>query len=70
MTKRTVEEAFEQLTEIVEQMENPEVTLEESMDYYRKGMLILNQCKDRLDQIEKEMITLTEEGAMPNGEDE
>lgn len=67
-SKVTVEEAFVQLTEIVEQMENPKVTLEESMDYYRKGMDLLNQCKDTLDQIEKEMITLTEEGEVPDGE--
>ena len=38
------------------------------MDYYRKGMDLLNQCKDTLDQIEKEMITLTEEGEVPEGE--
>ena len=67
-SKVTEEEAFVQLTEIVGQMENPKVTLEESMDYYRKGMALLNQCKDTLDQIEKEMITLTEEGEVPDGE--
>ena len=56
----TVDEAFVQLSEIVEQMENPKVTLEESMEYYRKGMVLLNQCKNTLDCIEKEMIIIGE----------
>lgn len=64
----TVEQAFAQLSEIVTCMEQPDVTLEASMEYYRRGIGLLNQCKQALDQIEKEMITLTEEGELPNGE--
>lgn len=63
----SIEEAFEQLSDIVAQMDEPGVTLEESMHLYRRGVELLNQCGDTLDRIEKEMITLTEEGEMPNG---
>lgn len=64
----TVEEAFAQLSDIVEQMETPEVTLEDSMQLYRKGIALLAQCGDTLDRMEQEMITLTEEGEIPDGE--
>lgn len=64
----TVEEAFAQLSHIVEEMEAPEVTLEASMQLYRQGTALLNQCKSVLDRIETEMITLTEEGEVPDGE--
>lgn len=63
----TVEEAFAQLSDIVEQMETPEVTLEDSMQLYRKGIELLSQCGDTLDRMEQEMITLTEEGEIPDG---
>lgn len=66
----SVEEAFAQLSDIVEKMDEPEVTLEESMQLYRRGIELLNQCGDTLDRIEKEMITLTEEGEIPDGENE
>lgn len=66
----TVEEAFAQLSDIVEQMEAPEVTLEASMQLYRKGIALLSQCGDTLDRMEQEMITLTEKGEIPDGEDE
>lgn len=70
MDNITVEEAFAQLSDIVEQMDAPEVTLEASMELYRKGVGLLAQCGETLDRIEKEMITLTEEGEMPGGEAE
>ena len=64
----TIEEAFAELTEIVERMEAPDVTLEETMQLYRKGTTLLAQCTEKLDAVEKEMIILTEEGELPDGE--
>lgn len=69
-TSFTVEEAFSQLSEIVEKMDAPDVTLEESIQLYRKGVGLLTRCGDTLDRIEQEMIILTEEGGMPDGEAE
>jgi exodeoxyribonuclease VII small subunit len=66
----TVEEAFDQLSEIVSKMDAPEVSLEESMQLYKQGVLLLDRCGRRLNQIEKELIILTEEGDMPDGYEE
>lgn len=65
-----IEEAFAKLSDIVEQMESPEITLEKSMELYRTGVGLLQQCKTTLDQVETELITLTEEGEVPDGANE
>ena len=65
-----IEEAFAKLSDIVEQMESPEITLEKSMELYRTGVRLLQQCKTTLDQVETELITLTEEGEVPDGANE
>lgn len=62
-----IEEAFSKITSIVEQLEAPEITLEESMKLYRQGVELLTECGKSLDRIEKEMIFLTEEGEIKNG---
>ena len=46
------------------------MTLEASMQMYREGIELLNQCGETLDQIEKELIILTEEGEISDGENE
>ncbi len=66
----SIEEAFAKLSDIVEKMDEPEVTLEASMQLYRKGIELLSQCGDTLDQIEKELIILAEEGEISDGENE
>lgn len=68
-TELSMDAAFAQLASIVEQMDAPEVSLEESLKLYKQGVGILKQCNSRLSDIEKEMILLTEEGEMPDGDE-
>ena len=62
MAKETLEELFEGLEEVIDTMEKPEVSLEESFQLYHKGMDLLKACNDRLDKIEKKMLILDDEG--------
>lgn len=62
MAKETLEELFEGLDEVIDTMEKPEVSLEESFKLYHRGMELLKSCSDRLDKIEKKMLILDEEG--------
>jgi exodeoxyribonuclease VII small subunit len=57
----TIEEGFEQLSEIMEKMEEDTVTLEESFQLYDKGMKLVRQLKTKLDATEKKLIILQEE---------
>jgi len=58
--KFTVEAAFEELNGIIEKMEDPGLSLSDSMNYYKKGIKLLEKCSKTLDQTEKEMIILQE----------
>lgn len=60
--KLTLQELFVQLDEVVKNMEQGEVSLEESFEFYHKGMDLLKACNDRIDKVEKKMILLDNEG--------
>ncbi len=53
--KKTIEELFASLDEIVEQMEDGETSLETSFELYKKGMEILKECRETIDYVEKEL---------------
>ena len=70
-TKFSIEKAFEELDEILNRLEDPELSLSDSMDYYKKGVKPLDKCGQTLDKTEKEIIVLQEgkDGSIPEGED-
>ena len=57
-----LEESFEKLNHILEDLEKPEVTLEDSFTLYQEGMKLLKSCNDAIDKVEKELIILSENG--------
>ena len=60
--KPTLEEAFTQIEAILTQMEEPEISLEESFRLYHQGMDMLKACNSKIDKVEKKMLLLDEEG--------
>lgn len=56
--KPTLEEAFSEIEGIIEQMENPEVSLDESFRLYQRGIEQLKCCNTLLDKVEKKMQVL------------
>ena len=62
MTEQSLERVFEQLDEIVEQLEAEDVSLEDSFGLYHKGMDLLKVCNEKIDTIEKKMMMLDENG--------
>ena len=62
MTEQSLETVFEQLDEIVEQLEAEDVSLEDSFRLYHKGMDLLKVCNEKIDTIEKKMMMLDENG--------
>lgn len=57
-----LEESFEKLNEIIEALEKPDVTLENSFTLYQEGMKLLKACNDSIDKVEKELIILSGNG--------
>lgn len=57
-----LEEAFEKLERTVELLEQEDVSLEESFRIYQQGMELLRQCNLAIDQVEKKVQVLSEDG--------
>ncbi|MCR5755397.1 MAG: exodeoxyribonuclease VII small subunit [Acetatifactor sp.] len=57
----SLEENFEQLEQIIEQMESEDISLEDSFAAYSKGMELLKICNQQIDRVEKEVIVLSGE---------
>lgn len=58
--KRTFEEAMNELEEIVEKLENGELTLDQSLECFQKGIELSKYCNKRLDEVEKKITVLIE----------
>ena len=57
----TIEKAFADIEDIIDKMEDEDITLDESMKLYNEGVKLLRYCNDTLDKTEKELITLQSE---------
>ena len=61
-TAKTLEASFEEIEQIIGQLENPEVSLDDSFKLYNAGMKLLKFCNDSIDKVEKKILVLSEEG--------
>lgn len=61
-SKESLEELFEQLGNILEDMENPELSLEDAFMLYEQGMKKIQCCNQKLDIVEKKMLQIAEDG--------
>lgn len=59
-----LEERFAAIELILDQMEDENVTLDESFELYKKGMEQMKATKQALDQIEKAMLVMNESGEL------
>lgn len=57
----TLEETFSKIETIIEQMEKPEISLDQSFQLYKQGVEQLKCCNILLDQVEKKMQILNAE---------
>lgn len=60
----SLEEAFNMLDEITRSLEKEDISLEDSFSAYKKGMDLLKICNDKIDQVEKKVLVLNEEGGL------
>lgn len=62
MEKLTMEESFREMEHILEQLESKDVTLEDSFQLYKQGMDYLKHCNELIDQVEKQVQMLNDDG--------
>lgn len=53
--KITIEESFASLDAIIEELQNGDLTLEESFQKYEEGMKLIKNCNTALDKVEKKL---------------
>ncbi len=65
-TKKEIklEEAFAKLDEILDELESPDISLEESFQVYEEGMKLIRQCNETIDRVEKSVLKLNENGEL------
>jgi exodeoxyribonuclease VII small subunit len=64
MAEKTFEQAISELEKIVEELEQGELSLEDSIKKFEKGMKLSKLCNDKLNQVEQKLKKLvkTEDG--------
>ena len=58
----SLEELFDNLEEVVDRLENEDVSLEESFRLYNEGMILRKKCNETIDTVEKKVLVLDENG--------
>ncbi len=61
VSKLTFEQAVKELTGIVGKIEQGEITLGDSLQQYEKGMALIKQCRDILQNAEKRIEKIASE---------
>ncbi|WP_317856360.1 exodeoxyribonuclease VII small subunit [Chakrabartyella piscis] len=66
MAKRKIsyEEAMERMEEIVDRLEQEEISLEESVALYKEGLQLSAICKEKLSVAEGEILLLRKEAGL------
>lgn len=64
MKALSLEQAFEQLDAMLNQLESREIPLEESFQLYQKGMTLLKICNEKIDTVEKKILIMNGDGGL------
>ena len=60
----SLEERFEQIEEIIGKMETGDITLDQSFELYKNGLEEIKAANAMLDEIEKAMLVMNEDGSL------
>ncbi len=70
-TKKTsIEDDLQKLDELVKKMDGKDISLEESFSVYEEGMKILKGANEKLDEVEKKVKVLQEDGSLTDFDEE
>lgn len=57
---QTLEQSFEKLEQIIGNLQNGDVSLEDSFKLYNEGMKLIQNCNQQLDKVEKKIVVLNQ----------
>lgn len=59
-----LEDVLAQVEQCIAQLEDPQVSLEDSFRYYEQGVAKLKICNEKVEQIEKKMLMISSQGKL------
>lgn len=62
-----LESSFKRLDEIIEKMEQGELSLEESFKLYKEGVELVGACNESIEKVEKDIKLIEDETAKGEG---
>jgi len=62
--KKSIEEAFQELEEIIGKLSDKDVSLADSFNLYSEGMKLVKSCSEELDDVEKKVLELSDDGTV------
>ena len=60
--KENLEEMFDRLDQVIGTLEGEDVSLEEAFGLYDQGMKLIRRCNQTIDEVEKKILVLDENG--------
>ncbi|MGN0317960.1 MAG: exodeoxyribonuclease VII small subunit [Lachnospira sp.] len=57
-----IEQSFERLEEIIDLMENGNLSLNDSFKAYKEGIKLVENCNRMLDKVEKQIVLINDNG--------
>lgn len=60
----TMQELLQSIDEHIGQLENEDVSLEDSFKIYEEGMRLIKECNDKIDYVEKKVLELNANGTL------
>jgi exodeoxyribonuclease VII small subunit len=70
VSKLSFEDTIKELTGIVSKIEQGQISLENSIQQYERGMTLIKHCRQILSKAEQRIVKISEENQTENGEDE
>ena len=67
--KLSLEQALEKLDKTIAKLQSDEVSLEASFELYKEGMDYVKICSETIEQVEKKVLMLNQEGTLDELED-
>ena len=65
----TIDEKIKSVEEILRELEKDDIAIEDALDLYTKGKVAIEECKNKIDMIEKEVLKINPDGSTSSFDD-
>ncbi len=64
MDSVSLDEKFKSIEEILKELEKDDIAIEDALELYTKGKVAVEECKNKIDMIEKEVKKINPDGSV------